>query len=287
MSQVVAAGRAGRSRRFRSSYRLGQRVTSLVALFGMLWYAAVPAGAADNVWTATADLNWETLLNWSLGAKPVATDDVVFPTPIPNPLTLPNPNVITLSSGEVAQSLTFQADTYQLTGGDLTLGPAGNITVGPTFTATINSTLAGPGGITLAANNGLVAPDAQVGGGTLVLGGTNTYSGVTTINSGVLSVSSAANLGDGSATNTVAIEGGGVLRNTGATVDLGGNRAVQIGTGGGAIDVTGTNSLTVSGVLSSAAGNTLTKTGSGTLVLGGTAANLNAGAVKVVQGAVN
>ncbi|MDB6075242.1 MAG: proteinsorting protein, partial [Verrucomicrobiaceae bacterium] len=112
----------------------------------------------------------------------------------------------------------------------------------------------------------------KAGAGTLVLGGANTYSGVNTISAGILSISSAGNLGNNSVTNTISIAGG-ALRNTGTSVTLGTNRSVTLGAGGGTIDVTGTNSLNVNGVVTG--GNPLTKTGTGTLVLSNTGNTIN------------
>ena len=260
MIKAVRAGRrAGSSRLFKSAYRKSQRIPAVLALLAMLWYSAVPAGAATNTWTNTSgDALWDTIANWSLGAAPLAVDDAIFPTPVPA-----NGGTVTLGTGDVANSLTFR-DVYTLTGGDLTL-TSGNITVAPTFTATINSVLKGSGGLTLASSNGLLAGDAQVGGGTLVLGGTNLYSGVTTINGGVLSIGDATNLGDGSVTNSIAIANNAVLSSTGLNVDLGANRTIALGTGGGTLDVGGSNALTVSGAISGA--TALTKTGTGTLNL--------------------
>ncbi len=116
------------------------------------------------------------------------------------------------------------------------------------------------------------------GTGTQTLSGASNYSGFTAINNGVLSISASNNLGDGSATNTITINGG-KLRNTGAGVNLGVNRTVTIGASGGTIEVTTGASLTVPGAISGP-GNTLTKTGNGTLTISGpqTYATLNANA---------
>jgi len=103
----------------------------------------------------------------------------------------------------------------------------------------------------------------KTGAGTLALTNTNTFSGQTNINGGTVSVSASANLGDASATNTIALAGG-TLQSTG-TFDAGTNRSVALGTGGGTVDVTGTNALTLSGTISGS--TSLTKTDSGTLVL--------------------
>src|SRR5437762_11598128 len=103
----------------------GQLAVRFLALFAMLCYSVRPAGAADNVWQGLTDPNWDTDSNWSSLLKPAATDDAVFPNPIPTGST------IFLSSGELAQSLTFMTGGYDLAGGTLTLAPAGNITVAP------------------------------------------------------------------------------------------------------------------------------------------------------------
>lgn len=227
----------------------------------MVWYSALPAGAAVNYWQQTANPPpnsiWDNIDNWLAGI-PTATSDAIFPTPIPA-----TGGAITLVNGDLANSLTFR-DAYTLSGGNLTL-TSGLITVAPSSTATINSALIGTGGITLAANNGLADPDSQIGGGTLVLGGTNTYSGLTTINSGILSISSATNLGDASATNSLVLAGG-TLRSTGATVDLGTTRSILLGTGGGILSTGTGNTLTVSGALSGT--TALGVTGGGTVILG-------------------
>ena len=103
----------------------------------------------------------------------------------------------------------------------------------------------------------------KTGAGTLALTNTNTYSGQNNINGGVLSVSASANLGDASSTNTIAMAGG-TLQSTG-TFDAGTSRTVALGTGGGTVDVTGTNALTLSGTISGS--TSLAKTGSGALIL--------------------
>ena len=225
------------------------------------------ASAAVVLWDAGSgtDFNWATLANWGGDiAEPLATDDVIFVTPIPNPGTLANPHIITLTTGRVAQSLTFR-DSYTLTGGDLTLGAGGPITVATGSTATISSALIGSNGLTLAADNLLPGVDNQLGGGTLVLSGTNTYSGATAINAGVLSISASANLGDATATNTLAINGGTLQWTGGTATDLGTTRTLAVGASGATINTTGAGALTLSGLITGSAA--LNKTGAGTLVL--------------------
>ncbi|HLX63441.1 MAG TPA: autotransporter-associated beta strand repeat-containing protein [Planctomycetota bacterium] len=120
----------------------------------------------------------------------------------------------------------------------------------------------------------------QQGAGTTTLSGTNSYSGSTGIAGGILSINSNTCLGDASATNTISLLNGGVLQFTGASADLGGNRAVTLGTGGGGFDVAGASVLTVSGAISG--NSTLTKSNTGTVIL--TNINTNSGPVAINGG---
>lgn len=135
-------------------------------------------------------------------------------------------------------------------------------TLGAGYTATVNSALTG--------TSGLVKSDL----GTLVLGGTNSYSGGTSIEGGVLQVSSDANLG--AAAGALAFDGG-TLR---TTADIATSRATTLNAGGGTVEsAEGTRF-----VLGGAIGGTgaLTKTGAGTAIL--TAANTYAGGTTIAAG---
>src|SRR5207253_8048391 len=107
---------------------------------------------------------------------------------------------VTLTAPQSVTSLSFKTNGYTIAGSTITLaGP--NINVDSGVTATISSSVAGTFGL------------VKNGAGTLNLTTSNTYSGGTTINSGVLGiVSSALGATPASATTNVTINNGATLR---------------------------------------------------------------------------
>lgn len=168
---------------------------------------------AQTTWTAGSgtNLNWSDGTNWG-AAEPTLSSAALFPTPIPNPGSLPSPATILLSSGELAQSLTFNASGYILSGGTLQLAAPGNITVTTSgHSATINSVLSGASGLT------------KLGAGSLILGGANDLTGITRVLNGTLTIASGGSLGVASAsadslqiaersTATLTVQSGGQLQ---------------------------------------------------------------------------
>ena len=98
------------------------------------------------------------------------------------------------------------------------------------------------------------------GTGILTLSGTNTYSGSTTISAGTVQISAASHLGDGSATNTIAL-GAATLRSSANDYALGSNRTIALA--GAATLRVDAGTFTVNGDISNGA-NGLTLLGSGT-----------------------
>jgi fibronectin-binding autotransporter adhesin len=184
-------------------------------------------------------------------------------------------------------SFSAGADITSTTGAlGLTLNAAGNIN-------TLQNVSLNGGTLTLNATgngtqSGVISGNTSVtmsGAGTFTLSSTNTYTGVTTINAGVLSVAtignggSAGNLGAATSAAGNLVLGGGTLQYTGATAST--NRAFTLTAGTtSSIDVT-TNTLTISGAGANTTGS-LTKIGAGGLTLSG--ANAYTGATTVSAG---
>lgn len=222
-------------------------------------------GAFDGgsgLWRATTDRNWTDADpavngNWADNAF------AVF-------LGTPGTVTVDASAGQVnLAGAQFAVDGYTVNGPDAlhtstaqTVIRVGDGTAaGRGMTAAINAPITGTGGI--------VKSDL----GTLVLGGENTYTGGTTIGAGTLQISRDANLGG--AGGALALDGG-TLR---VTQDLQTARAIDVRTGGGAVD-TAAYTVTATGPLSGA--GDWTKLGSGTLVLAG--ANTASGTAAVAAG---
>ena len=173
------------------------------------------------------------------------------------------------------------AATLTLSAG-ITSGTAGTKTITTSTGAVTISGVIGDGG-------GIIAV-TQNGSGTLTLNGTNTFSGVLTVQDGTLSIATVNNSGSngvlGNSTNAVFLGGSGT---TGTLEYTGGNasstKKFTMATGGtGVFQVdTAATTLALSGVIDG--GGALTKSGAGTLTLSGT--NTYSGGTTLSAGTLN
>ncbi len=194
------------------------------------------------------------------------------------------------SSGPLGKS-----GTISFGGGALQYSPANTYDYSPRFsTAAGQSFSADLAGQTvtwtapLASTNGTLTVASSAAGGKLILTGTNTYTGDTTVLGGVLSVGSDGRLGSAT-TGDIVLDGGTLSAATNFT--LSSSRTVRLGPagdGGGTLDVPAGVTLTFGGTLadSSASPGSLTKIGGGTLTLSSSSWSTYTGDTTISTGTV-
>jgi autotransporter-associated beta strand protein len=262
------------------------RFRSFIYCLALAGAALLPTVAqAQNVWggtgstTTTTDYNLGT--NWSnppAGAPPVnAGQSAAFDA-------IGSASVVVTAGPITPNSWTFNANSqsYTITGQAInfnTTGLTNNASAGQTIS--ISNNLGGSG-----------AQLQQLGASTLILGGTNTYTGATTVSAGTLKAGSTGAFSSSSAFTvnstldlggfnsliaSLAGNGSGIVTNSGgsaATLTTGGNNTstafsgvIQDGTSSTALIKSGSGILTLSGANTYTGATTI---GAGTVALTGT-----------------
>ncbi|RUX64489.1 autotransporter-associated beta strand repeat-containing protein, partial [Mesorhizobium sp. M7A.F.Ca.CA.004.08.2.1] len=204
----------------------------------------------NGTWRAAGDQNWTD--STGLFAAPFANGSFAIFQGTAGTVTVDGTNGPVLAAG-----MQFAIGGYRVQGADVGLiGLQSIIRVGDGsaasagYTATIASNLTGAGQ--------LVKTDA----GTLVLAGTNTYTGGTAINGGTVQISSDSNLGG--FPGVLSLDGGTLH----TTAGIASGRFVTLNAGGGTFDIDGATNLALGGTIAGV--GALTKQGDGTLILAGT-----------------
>lgn len=221
---------------------------------------------------------------------------------------------VTLSAGTLninnADALGTAAATFIISGGTIDNTSGGSIRLNNnpqqwnadfTFTGS-NALNMGTGAVTLSASRQVIVAAntltvagvvgdggsgyslTKAGSGALILSGSNTYSGITTLSLGTLSINADNNLGTapGAATAGKLVLGGGTLATT-AGFTLSSNRGISV-TGATNLDVATGTTLVYGGIIAGTA--RITKTNTGILTLSGSSSAYTGG-VTLSAGTLN
>jgi autotransporter-associated beta strand protein len=194
---------------------------------------------------------------------------------------------VDLAGGATIDGLTNTANLYPgmlVTGTGIPTN-ARILSVNSPTSITLTANATAGAGVALTFNGGTAL--AKSGPGTLVLDGTNTYTGALILNDGVVSVTKIGNIGpSGSnvASNSVYFNGG-TLRLTGAFNTGSGIQPWIVGPGGGTVDIPDVNNANAKQGNSIFGSGVLNKTGAGTFSVGSNVAPFN-GYINVKEGAV-
>jgi len=189
-------------------------------------FSTLSLHAADGTWTFAGDGNWGTSSNWSGGTIASGSGaTATFQYGTPNTTN----SVISVEADRTIGNLNFLGTAGSGTH-NFTINGPGILTLAGT-TPTISSTLASRDAkvnVVLAGSSGLTL--ANNGSTVLSIGGANTYTGLTTISTGIITV--ANNLAFGSTTGATTVSGasGGAavrlndgITVTGETLNVSGN----------------------------------------------------------------
>lgn len=254
-------------------------------------YVRAPAYGTDSGFTTANTITADTHVK--LTATPAATNSITL-------------NTLLLSGGGVGFALNA-GQTLTLANGGLLKAGAGaggavsggtGIRAGSGVELVVRTDASGDDltistPVLASGVNGLT----KSGAGLLTIAATNTYTGPTTLNAGILRIATVSNggaagmLGQSGSGASNLVFNGGTLRYTGASAST--DRGFTLGAGGGTIDVTngtynvdsGASTLTFSGSIPAFSSGSLTKAGYGTLSL--TASNAYEGITVISVGSIN
>jgi autotransporter-associated beta strand protein len=141
-----------------------------------------PSGSGGSgTWDANVTANWFNATSAVKWPAPGGTDD--------DAVLAGASGTVGLASGIIANDITFSTTGYTIQGQTLTLnGSTPTITSATGVSAEISSAIAGSAGLT------------KAGAGTLILSGTNTFSGNVTVSAGALQATRSASFGSGNKT---------------------------------------------------------------------------------------
>ena len=264
-----------------TAFSFGTSITGFTPSFATLGgfvQLTLTATGVSGTWTNNGGIgtgNWNDSLNWSGGIPSLAGSSAIFGAAAPG--------TVTLDASKTVGGISFNNATgFNIVGGNtLTLdnnagGVAVTVVTGSHSIQTAvafndNVTVTPAGGTQLSISGNITQASGSSsltmsGAGTLVLSGSNSYTGGTSVSNGVLNFNSLSALGTGTTLSLGGTSTNGTLKYAGGnTADIS-TLTVTINAGGGTIDTNG-NDVVFGNLIGNGGAGGLTKAGAGKLTL--------------------
>jgi fibronectin-binding autotransporter adhesin len=271
-----------------SGLRAARALLAFACAVGCLAPPSLAVAQTSGTWTNTAGGTWNNTANWSGGAIASGSGAVAdFST-----LDITGTQTVALNTAYTLGSLSF-GDTTTSSSGSWVISNGG--TIGNTLTLNAGSgttptiTVSGMGGgraiidARLLGTSGFILNSSTTASpGTLVLSGSNSFTGNVTVNSGTLAFQNTGTTGfalTGWTSGTLQLNAAGLSIAAGANVTSA--RAIVLGAGTSTLSNAGTNQATLSGIIS---GVGALRTGSSTAAIAFSGANTFSGGMIVGAG---
>lgn len=238
-----------------------------------------------QTWTGASDTSWTTADNWLSGMVPGSGSAIVFNSAsVANLATVLNTNfsiysvIVTNPSGPVSIG---GANTLTMAGGINMSSASQNLSIASPVIMSASQTWSVTNGRTLNVSSNVSGSAALTvsGGGTVMLGASNSYTGSTTINGGTVQAGDNNALGTATITLAFGAASNGKLQVNSRSVSVGslsGDATATIenaNSSPGALTINNSGSVTFPGVFQDGSGGgalALNKSGAGTLTLSAT-----------------